>query len=69
MNNFLNSPAAAPAPKPVNTQIDGTPTNMGEKPTKARLETRSASPAGNNTSGMERALAAQADKLHPPRRR
>lgn len=69
MSNFLNNPAAAPAPPPVNTQIDGTPTNMGEKPTKARLHDRSASPADHNTSGMERAMAAHADKVHPTRKR
>lgn len=69
MNNFLNSPGAPAVPPPVNTQIDGTPTNMGEKPTKARLQPRSASPDSNNTSGMERAMAAHADKLHPPKRR
>jgi hypothetical protein len=39
------------------------------RPTKQPLETRSASPARFNTSGMESAMAALADKTHPPRRR
>lgn len=39
------------------------------KPTKQPLETRSASPARFNTSGMEDALGKLADEKHPPRRR
>lgn len=67
MNNFLNAPAAPAAPAPVNQQIDGTPTNMGTKPTKASLNDRSASPASPGRSGIETAMGAQADKLHPPK--
>lgn len=39
------------------------------KPTRGPLQTRSASPASTNTSGMETAMAAHADKVHPPKRR
>lgn len=39
------------------------------KPTKAPLQSRSASPARFNTSGMENAMGSLADKTHPPRRR
>lgn len=66
MNNFLNAPAGA-APAPVNTQIDGTPTNPGTKPTKASLNDRSASPSLPGRSGIEAAMGAQADQLHPPK--
>lgn len=38
------------------------------KPTRGPLSARSASPASNNTSGMEDALGALADQKHPPRR-
>lgn len=51
-------------------QIDGLPgINPGMKPTKGGIQGRSASPANYNTSGMESALGAMADKLHPPKRR
>lgn len=62
-DNVMHSakPAAAP-----NRQIDGTPTNMGNKPTKASLQDRSGSPSGGR-SGMEGAMGALADKLHPPK--
>lgn len=72
MNNFLSNPATTSPAMPQltgPTQIDGTATNMGVKPTKAPLQTRSASPDRNNTSGMERAMAAEADRLHPPKHR
>ena len=36
------------------------------KPTKAPLQTRSASPAAYATSGIEQAMGALADKLHKP---
>lgn len=66
MNNFLDRAAPpAAAPPPVNTQADGTLTNMGTKPTKAPLQSRPAAPTNHNTSGMEGALGALADKLHP----
>jgi hypothetical protein len=39
------------------------------KPTKQPLQTRSASPTRYNTSGMESALGALADKTHPPKLR
>lgn len=65
MNNFLSTPAAAPPP--VNQQADGTQTNMGTKPTKASLNDRTASPNMAGRSGIEAAMGAQADKLHPPK--
>lgn len=39
------------------------------RPTRAPLQSRSASPAAYNTSGMESAMGAAADKLHPVRQR
>jgi hypothetical protein len=50
-------------------QQDGTPISTVAKATKAPLQTRSASPNNYNTSGMERAMAAEADRLHPPKLR
>lgn len=38
-------------------------------PTKGPLASRSASPKQYATSGMEKALGAHADKVHPPKRR
>lgn len=45
------------------------PMGANPAPTKAPLASRSASPPSSNTSGMERAMAAHADKVHPTRRR
>lgn len=56
-------------PTPGQTQRDGTPTNLGVKPTKAGLETRAASPKASNASGIEKALGALADKTHPVKMR
>lgn len=66
MNNFLNSPGSPPPPA-VNQQADGTQTNMGAKPTKASLNDRSASPNMASRSGIEAAMGAAADQLHPPK--
>lgn len=72
VNNFLNTPGApaAPPPPPVEKQRDGTPmVDRGQKPTRAPLQTRSASPANYATSGIERAMGSQADRMHPSKRR
>jgi hypothetical protein len=69
MNNFLNGPAV-PAPQPAGpVQIDGNIVPQQARPTRAPLQARSASPPQHNTSGIERAMAAEADRLHPPRKR
>lgn len=39
------------------------------KPTRSGISARSSAPAAYNTSGMESALGALADKTHKPRRR
>lgn len=67
MQNFLNTSGTITLPVPisVNAQADGTPTNPGTKPTKAPLQSRPAAPTNHNTSGMEGALGALADKMHP----
>lgn len=41
------------------------PSGANPAPTKGPLQSRSASPPNTNTSGMERAMGAHADKLHP----
>lgn len=64
-NTGTAAPVARPAPAP-NRQIDGTPTNMGTKPTRASLSDRQGSPSGGR-SGMEQAMGKLADELHPPR--
>jgi hypothetical protein len=71
--NFLGSTATsapAPAPGPAGpVQQDGNVIAQQLAPTKAPLRTQSASPAHLNTSGLERAMGAHADKLHPTKRR
>lgn len=42
------------------------PSALPDKPTKAPLQSRSASPAAYATSGIEQAMGALADKLHKP---
>lgn len=61
------SKPAGPQPNPGIKQIDGNQSGLGMKPSRASLNDRSASPAGSDRSGMEGALGALADKLHPPR--
>lgn len=56
-----------PTPGPV--QQDGNQNMMPPKATNAKPQTRSASPDAYNTSGMERAMAAHADQVHPIKRK
>lgn len=71
MKNVLADAAAAPAAPPANPQvrhpeeIAQQPNGDNPRPTKAPLASRSASPAGYATSGMEAAMGKHADKLHP----
>lgn len=52
------------------TQIDGTPTTQFAPPQKnAPMKTREAAPTRPNQSGMETAMGAMADKMHPPKAR
>lgn len=73
MDNVLGT--AAPAPPPANPQARhpeerGTqPNGANPAPTKGPLASRSASPAGYNTSGMELAMGQAADRLHRVKRR
>jgi hypothetical protein len=60
------TPTQAPA-GPV--QVDGNVIAQQPAPTKAPLQPRSASPANMNTSGIEAAMGAHADKVHPVKRR
>lgn len=67
-NALTGAPDAAPIikrPAPVNQDTSGD----NPKPTKGPLQSRPASPNGYATSGMERAMGAQADKMHPPKLR
>lgn len=69
MSNFLKSSTPA-APQPAGpVQQDGNVIAQTAAPTKAPLQSRSASPAHMNTSGLERAMGAHADKVHPVKRR
>lgn len=43
------------------------PGGNNPKPTRAPLHDRSASPANYASSGMESAMGAHADKMHPPK--
>ena len=68
------APAATPAPAAPRAgmrppQIDGNRTTAPVEPTKGPLQTRVASPAKYNTSGIERSMGALADKMHSPKRR
>lgn len=70
MKNVLQGVAPAPAGVPAvpsNTGPSASDEVQGHNPppTRAPLASRSASPAGYNTSGMERAMGAHADKMHP----
>jgi hypothetical protein len=67
VNNYLADKIAAPAPAGP-TQIDGNVIPQREKPTKAPLQDRIASPM-EGRSGMEKAMGALADQLHKPTRR
>lgn len=60
-------PKPAVGPNPGLRQIDGNISALGLKPTKGSLQDRSASPSGGDRSGMETAMGAMADKLHPPK--
>ena len=53
-----------PAPQP-QKQLDGNPVPTAPKPTKAGLATRVGSPNSYGTSGIEAAMGASADKIHP----
>ena len=77
MSNFLKTamggkstvPSAMPAPKPLGpVQQDGNVIPQQAPPTRAPLRDKQASPAAHNTSGIERAMGAAADKLHPTKR-
>lgn len=48
-------------------RTNGYPSGQHAKPTKA-FAGRSSTPASSNTSGMERAMGALADKMHAPKR-
>lgn len=65
--NTYRAPARTPAPE---RQIgDGLPLpNPGEKPTKGGLREQSGSPDKYMTSGIERAMGAQADQMHKRRK-
>lgn len=73
-NNYLadkviappSAPAkpAGPVPNPGIRQIDGNQSTLGLKPARAPLASREGSPS-NGRSGMEGAMGALADKLHP----
>lgn len=60
-------PKVTAGPNPGIRQIDGNQSALGNKPTKASLQDRPASGGvgSGSTSGMEGALGALADKLHP----
>lgn len=75
-NPLASTAAPAPAAKPAaqgpaagQVQLDGTKTTQFSKPTNRPLQPRSASPANYNTSGLEAAMGAHANKMHPPKRR
>jgi hypothetical protein len=70
---MLANPAltSGPAPaKPAGEVIDRTmESSIPPAPTRAPLQDRRASPNELATSGMERAMAQHADRVHPVRRR
>lgn len=61
-NHSITPPAMGGTSDPVDTM------GANPRPTRGPLQGRSGSPAGYNTSGMEAALGALADKTHKPRR-
>lgn len=65
----LAAAKAVQATNPAPMQQDGNQNVMPPKPTKAGLESRSGSPRGMNSSGIENAMGALADKTHPVRGR
>jgi hypothetical protein len=75
-NNPLAAPTAGQAPAPPSTsatlrppQLDGNQTTAPPKPTKGPLNSRQASPNNYNSSGLENAMGALADKMHRPKLR
>lgn len=67
MKNYMGEQAAAVPAAPATTlpSVSGDEQGYNPKPTRGALADRSASPGGYNTSGIERAMGAAADKLHP----
>lgn len=57
--------AAIPATNTIPSVSGETDYGANPAPTRAPLASRSASPGGYATSGMERAMGAHADKEHP----
>lgn len=45
--------------------VSGEPQGVNPRPTRGPLQDRRATPAGSETSGIERAMGAHADKVHP----
>lgn len=71
MKNVLGATqAGVPAVKSASLlpSVSGDEQGANPKPTRGPLQDRYASPAVNNTSGMEAAMADHADKMHPVRR-
>lgn len=72
LDNVMAAMPAAPPPQAQARHPEeraNMPSGDNTKPTRAPLQDRRASPASGNTSGLERAMGAAADKLHPTKRR
>lgn len=71
MKNVLQGVQPAPAGAPATPAPGYSPSASDEvqghnpAPTRAPLASRSATPGGYNTSGMEKAMGTHADKVHP----
>lgn len=64
----IAKPSANPQVRHAEDRIGNQQSGANPKPTKA-FAGRTSTPSSANTSGIERAMGAQADRLHKPRRR
>lgn len=65
MKNYMGAKPAVAVPSSTMPSVSGEEQGVNVRP--SRQMSKSAAPGGYSTSGMERAMGAHADKLHPVR--